>query len=128
MLKINIEHADQFVASAVAGIVDKALADHGFTNVKGKMVMVVQDLAPDLAHFKKVSQNIPPEISGTELRPKYYETQLLPARIAYGYPVMADWMKTDRPDIFASPVLIDTGIESSPYQEQLKAFKEGADV
>lgn len=128
MLKINIEHSDVGVAAAVAAIVENALAQHGFTNVKGKMVMVYQEVRKDLVpSFGKISQIAPLVSPDTELRPKMYSTELLPARIAYGYPVMVDWMKDDRPDVFDSPVLIDTGIEANPYQEQLKAFKEGTD-
>lgn len=129
MIKINIEHADVGVATAIAGIVDKALAEHGFTNVKGKIVMVCQEVKRDAAGdivpgFDKVSQIAPLIQPAIELRPKTYSTELMEARIAYGYPVAVDWMKEDRPDVFASPVLIDTGIEPTPYQEQLKAFKE----
>jgi hypothetical protein len=133
MLKINIEHGDVGVAAAVAAIVENALAQHGFTNVKGKIVMVYQEVKRDAAgsvvpSFGKVNQLSPLVDPAIELRPKMYTTELMDARIAYGYPVIVDWMKADRPDVFASPVLIDTGIESTPYQEQLKAFKEGKDA
>jgi len=129
MIKINIQHGDAGVAAAIAGIVDKALAEHGFTNVKGRIVMVYQETKRDAAgdvvpSFGKVNQLSPLVDPAIELRPKMYSTELMEARIAYGYPVVVDWMKEDRPDVFASPVLIDTGIEPAPYQEQLKAFKE----
>lgn len=133
MLRINIEHDDIGVAAAVAAIVDNALTQHGFTNVKGKMVMVYQEVKRDakgdvVPSFGKVSQLSPVVDPAMELRPKMYSTELMEARIAYGYPVIVDWMKTDRPEIFASPVLIDTGLEPGPYQQQLKAFKEGTDA
>ena len=132
MLKIKVEHGDQGVAVTVVGIIENALAQHGFTNVKGKIVMVCQQVKHDaegnvVPGFGKVSQITPLTHPETELRPASYSTELMPARIAYGYPATVDWMKGDRPDVFDKPVLIDTGIEPTPYAEQLKAFKEGTD-
>lgn len=128
MIKINIDHDNQGVASAVAGIIENALAQHGFTNVKGKIVMVTQEARMNPADFfTKKSQLLPIIDPNTEMRPKTYSTELHEARIAYGHPVVLDWVKESHPEIFAGPVLIDTGIESTPYEEQLKAFKEGTD-
>jgi hypothetical protein len=132
MLKINVEHGDIGVAAAVGAIIDKALAEHGFTNVKAKMVMVYQSVKRDpdggvVPDFSRVSQLAKLTQPKMELRPSGYDTILVDARIALGYPVVFDWMKDDRPDIFASPVLIDIGVEPSNYAEQLKAFKEGTD-
>lgn len=130
MLKIKIEHGDQGVAATVAGIIENALAQHGFTNVKGKMVMIYQQVKHDaegkvVPSFGKVSQITPLAHPETELRPASYSTELMPARIAYGYPVMVDWMKGDRPDVFDKPVFIDTGMEPGPFAEQLRAFQRG---
>jgi hypothetical protein len=130
MLKIKIEHGDVGVSAAVAGIIENALAQHGFTNVKGKMVMVYQQVKRDaegkvVPSFAKVSQITPLAHPETELRPKSYSTELMPARIAFGYPVMVDWMKGDRPDVFAKPVFIDAGLEPGPFAEQLEAFRRG---
>lgn len=128
MIKINIDHDNQGVASAVAGIIENALAQHGFTNVKGKIVMVTQELRENRAEvFMKKSQILPIINPDTVMQPKTYSTELHEARIAYGHPVILNWMKESHPDVFASPVLIDTGIDPTPYEEQLKAFKEGTD-
>lgn len=129
MIKIKIEHGDVGVAAAVAAIVENALANHGFDNVKGKMVMVYQEVNKDFAmQFGKISQITPLVQQNIELRPRMYSTELIDARIAYGYPVIVDWMREDRPDVFHGPVYIDTGIEATPFQEELRKFQKGEEA
>lgn len=129
MLKIKVEHDDVGVAATVAGIIDKALTDHGFSNIKGKMVMALQEVRQDEKgapqNFGKVNELTPLVDPQYQLRPMSWSTELMEARIAYGYPVMVDWMREARPEVFGKPVFIDSGIEPTPFQRELKAFAEG---
>ena len=126
MIKIKVEHDDIGEAAVIGAIIADALERHDFKNVKAKMVMVYQsqrkDLVPDGGKASQLTPLIDPAI---ELCPKTYVTELLPARIAYGYPVMYEWARESRPQMLDAPVLIDTGLEPGPYQQQLKDFEAG---
>jgi hypothetical protein len=129
MLKIKVEHSDNNVAAAVGAIIADALERHDFTKVKAKMVMVYQEVTKELPgaatmNFSKkniVQAALDPAVSN---RPKMYMTELIPAVAGLDYPVMVAHLRDNRPDVFAKPVLIDVGIESMPYEEELKAFCE----